>query len=800
MLFSCVQTEHPWKNIMRLIALLLIWQIALLVTPAWAANLSSGKTDLISTRYTNDPTPLIEGPKDANIVQFVARILQHQHYLQMPINDDVSSRFLDRYLDSLDNRHVYFLQSDLKEFEKYRYKLDDLTVNDGDSTPARVIFTRFRERLRQQYDYVMELLKENKFDFTGNDRYVTDRKKMPRPQDLNEAKGLWRDFLRYEYLQEKLGKTEPSEIVTNITRRYTRILRLLNEYDNDDALQIYLTALARVFDPHSDYMGKSEFDNFSIGMKLSLYGIGALLQSEDGICKIKSLTDGGPAQRSKQLKPDDKIIAVAQSNQPPMDVVDMKLSKVVEQIRGPKGTEVRLTIIPADAPNSSVRKVITLVRDEIKLEDSAAKAKLIEVPAGKDTAGQDKIIRLGVIDLPSFYSGAGVEGRRPGAEQKSTTTDVAKLLRKLMQEKVAGVILDLRHNGGGLLDEAINLTGLFIKEGPVVQVRDFDGRITKDEDPDSSVLYDGPLLVLTSRFSASASEILAGALQDYGRALIVGDSSTHGKGTVQSLLDLKPIMRRSGIFMTNDPGAVKVTIRKFYRASGASTQLKGVTPDIVLPSVNNYIEVGEASLDNPLEWDTIQAASYEKVNRVEPYLAELKRRSDERIAADRDFAWMRQEIERFKKLQAEKSVSLNEAVRLKEKKEADDRVKARKKDLAARPEPPGKVYDITLKLADQPGLPPPTVRTNQTSSAATNSSIIIDKARVETAKKEDLNQKVAKADKPKVKDADSDDDLDLTPLDVNLDEAKRILIDYALLLNNGNGVALSKPGQNPANR
>jgi len=756
-------------------------------------------TTLISSHHTNavpPPAPLVEGPRDSDIVKFVSRILQHQHYLQIPVNDDVSSKFLDRCLDSLDNQRIYFLQSDAQEFEKYRYRLDDLSMNDGDTTPARAIFARFRQRLKQQYDYVQELLKENKFDFTGNDRFTVDRKKLPRPQDLTEARKLWRDRLRYEYLQEKLNKVEPGEITTNLTRRYTRVLRMINEYDNDDALQIYLTALARVFDPHSDYMGKSEFDNFSIGMKLSLFGIGALLQSEDGICKIKSLTDGGPAQRSKLLKPDDKIIAVGQSNQPPVDVVDMKLNKVVEQIRGPKGTEVRLTIIPADAPNSSVRKVISLVRDEIKLEDSAAKAKIFEIPAGKEPSGQERVTRLGVIDLPSFYSGAGVDGRRPGAEQKSTTTDVAKLLRKLIQEKVSGVILDLRHNGGGLLDEAINLTGLFIKDGTVVQVRDYDGRISKDEDPDSSILYDGPLVVLTSRYSASASEILAGALQDYGRALVVGDSSTHGKGTVQSLLDLKPIMRRSGILMTNDPGAVKVTIRKFYRASGASTQLKGVVPDIVLPSVNNHIEVGEASLDNPLEWDTIPAASHDRLNRVEPYLAELKKRSDERIGKDRDFAWVRQEIERFKKLQAEKSVSLNEAVRLKEKKESDDRVKARKKDIASRPEAPGKVYDITLKLAEEPGLPAPTVRTNQTASVSTNPAKAGELAKVENKDQATKNGKPASKDK----EAGEEEDPDVTPVDITLDEAKRILIDYASLLTNGKGVAVVLPGQTTVNR
>ena len=795
MLFSLSRSKHPKKNIMRLVTLLLICLFGPALSPLTAQEVI--RTDLFSSRHTNAvpaPLPLVEGAKDSTVVQFVARLLQHQHYLQMPINDDVSSKFLDRYLDSLDNLHIYFLQSDLQEFEKYRYKLDDMTVNDGDTTASRLVFTRFRERLNQQYEYVLEQLKENKFDFTGNDRYTVDRKKLPRPADLAEAKKLWRDRLRFEYLLEKLSKVESNEIVTNLTRRYTRVLRLINEYDNDDALQIYLTALARVFDPHSDYMGKSEFDNFSITMKLSLYGIGALLESDDGICKIRSLTDGGPAQRSKQFKPGDKIIAVAQGNQPPVDVVDIKLSKVVEQIRGPKGTEVRLTIIPADAPNSTVRKVVTLIRDEIKLEDAAAKAKLIELPVGKDSSGKDRLARLGVIDLHSFYSGAGVDGRRPAAEQKSTTTDVAKLLRKLMQEKVSGVILDLRQNGGGLLDEAISLTGLFIKEGPVVQVRDFDGKTSKDEDPDSSVLYDGPLVVLTSRYSASASEILAGALQDYGRALIVGDSSTHGKGTVQSLLDLKPIMRRSGVLMTNDPGALKVTIRKFYRASGASTQLKGVVPDIVLPSVNNHIEVGEASLDNPLEWDTIPSAEYVKLNRVEPFLGELKQRSDRRIATDRDFAWVGKEIERFKKLQAEKSVSLNEAVRLKEKKESDERIKARKKDLVARPEPPGKVYDLTLKLAAEPGLPPPTVRTNQTASVSTtNGASIVIKG---STNKVSNGTTVAKTGKPKPKTDDDDDDLDAAPVDITLNEAERILIDYASLLNNGNGVALTRPGQN----
>ena len=744
---------------------------------------------LLSVRHTN-VTTLLEGPNDTNIVKVVAEILQSQHYLRLPLNDELSSRFFDRYLDSLDNLHIYFTKGDLDQFEKYRNRLDDLSLKLGDASPAREIFNRFRERLEQQYEFVQNALAKEKFTFTGEDRFVLDRKKLPRPADLAEAKKLWMERLRYEYLQEKLNKEKPAEIVKNLTRRYTRILRTLNEYDNDDVLQIYLTALAHVYDPHSDYMGHHELENFNIGMKLSLFGIGALLQSDDGVCKIKSLTPGGPAERSKKLKPDDKIVAVGQSNQPPVDVVDMKLNKVVELIRGPKDTEVRLTVIPADAQDPSARKIVHIIRDEIKLEDQAAKAKIIEMPPRKNAEGRDVSTRVGVIDLPSFYSSFELEGRRGGnGEQKSTTTDVALLLRKLNQEKVGGIILDLRRNGGGSLEEAINLTGLFIKEGPVVQVKDPDGKVFVDSDPDGSVWYDGPVVVLTSRFSASASEILAGALQDYGRALIVGDSSTHGKGTVQSLLQLSTIMRRAGIFASTDPGAIKYTIRKFYRASGASTQLQGVSPDLVLPSVNSHMEVGESSLENPLEYDTIAPADYDKTERVRPFLTDLKKRSDDRIAADTDFAFIRDEVERYKKMKAEKSISLNEEVRLKEKKEADDRSKARKKELAARPEPPWKVYDISLKQARMPGLPDPTVRTNAAKTSASSQPAILNK----DAAKDEVTKPPGQTDVAKAAPGDeetAETDPDVTAPDITMEETKRILLDYIELTTKGRGVVL----------
>ena len=703
---------------------------------------------LISERHTNGFVwrPLVPGPDDARIARVAAAILERNHYLQMPIDDAVSSKFLDKYLDALDPAHLLFLQSDLGQFEKWRTQLDDMTLKPtgSDTSPADIIFNRFLERYLEQMQFVTNLVATEKFEFKGNDRYTPNRKDLPRPKNLAEAQTMWRDRTRLEWLNEILNKEKPEEIKKLIAKRYAKQLRMLQDFDSDDVLQIYLNSLAQVYDPHTDYMGKDSFENFNIGMKLSLFGIGAMLRSEDGYCRIEELKDG-PAKKGGQLKPQDKIIAVAQGTNPPVDVVDMKLNKIVDMIRGEKGTEVRLTVLPVDAPDTSVRKVVSIIRDEIKLEDQAAKARLIEMPAGKGRPAQ----RVGVIDLPSFY--ANLDSR--DKDRKSTTTDVAKLLKKLKEEKVEGVILDLRHNGGGSLEESINLTGLFIKEGPVVQVRDPDGRITVDKDTDPEMLYDGPLVVLTSRFSASASEILAGALQDYGRALIVGDSSTHGKGTVQSLLKLNPFLR-----VTNELGALKITIRKFYRASGSSTQLKGVVPDIILPSINNFADIGEAAIPNAMAWDTIPSAKYDALNLIAPILPELRKRSGARLSKDKDYAYVGQEIERFKKAKEEKTVSLNEELRWKEKKDIQDRDKARRKELRARPEPTYKTYDLTLNMLNVPGLPAP----------ATNAVV--------AAVKKSTNV-VVKAGDPKPEDEEPP-----TPsIDYTLDEARRILQDLIAL-------------------
>jgi carboxyl-terminal processing protease len=459
-------------------------------------------------------------------------------------------------------------------------------------------------------------------------------------------------------------------------------------------------------------------ESLSIAMNLSLFGIGAALDTEDGYCKIHQLLPGGPALRSGLLKPGDRIVAVAQAGDEPVDVINMPLPRTVELIRGPKGTTVKLTILPAGAAEGTLTKTVSLVRDEIKLEDQQAKARILDLPPEKG-----RTLRLGVIDLPSFYTDMG--GRK-GTEPRSATADVSRLLAKLKKEHVRGVVLDLRGNGGGSLEEAISLTGLFIRQGPVVQTRGLEGQVEVGSDKDASVQYDGPLIVLTSRFSASASEILVGALQDYGRALVVGDSSTFGKGTVQSILPLGMMMDRAGFAHAYDPGALKVTMSKFYRPSGASTQLRGVASDIVLPSPSDFSDVNESSLKNPLPWDAVPAVPHEQLNRVQPYLATLREKSRHRVDTEMPFISLAEDVARLKKSMAEKSISLNEAERRQEIAQLKARQEERKQDELAHATIQPTTFEITLKNASSPGLPPAMVakkgdKTNRTEGAAASS-------------------------------------------------------------------------------
>ncbi len=709
---------------------------------------------LYTQRYTNI-SQLVPGEHDGNVAKLSSFILQNTHYLRHPMNDEMARRFLKRYLEMLDPQHFHFLKSDIRDFEKYNWTLDDLTARQGNTSPAFEIFARYLKRLEERVEVVAQLLQANEFDFTKEERYTPNRKDLDYPADINEAKELWIRHLKFEYLQEKLSKQKLLEIQKTLSNRYKRVLRTLGEFDTDDVLQLYLSALAQAFDPHSDYMGRDQLETFAISMKLSLFGIGALLRDDDGYCKIVELIAGGPAARSKKLKPNDRIIAVSQAGKEPVDVIGMKLNKVVEMIRGPKGSEVTLTIIPADATDSSERRQLTLIREEVKLEDQEAKSKIIDMPNANG-----KTNRIGVIDLPSFYATFDLGSNKGKSEPKSTTADVARLIKKLEAEKVEGIVLDLRRNGGGSLEECIKLTGLFIKEGPVVQVRDANDEVSVESDTDGEVLYTGPLVVLTSRFSASASEILAAAIQDYDRGLVVGDSSTHGKGTVQTIFELNRFRRQA--FPTNyNPGAMKVTIRKFYRANGSSTQLRGVIPDLVLPSVNNYLETGEGSQDFALPFDTITSARFSRMDMVHSHVEELKRRSQARQDADRDFAYVREDIERYKQMLADKSVSLNEEQRVKEKKEIEERAKARKAEREKRGLPKETFYEIPLKLVDVAGLPAPGPATNSPPETAKSSA------------------------EPKAQDDPDSDEADAeekgAATDVTLEETKRILLDLISL-------------------
>ncbi|MDB6126016.1 MAG: carboxyl-terminal processing protease [Pedosphaera sp.] len=808
---------------MRILLLFICLEVAL---PLFGAEPSSKSTNSVH---------LAPGPNDGRIAHLTARMLEQFHYLHQKFDTNISGKFLDRYLDTLDPQHMHFLKTDIDEFEKYRTTLGDMTLKGLDTTPAFTIFNRFMKRLDERITYANELLNNEKFEFTGDDRVLLNRKDQSFPKDMAEARQLWRDRVRYEYLQEKLNKESREEmaklvgsrytpidtaltwhdfkadIVKIISHRYSRIQRTFRDWDGDEVLQAYLTSLSHVYDPHSDYFDQAQLKNFSISMSLSLFGVGAVLTSEDGYCKIHELNPSGPAYKSKKFKANDKIVAVAQGTNEPVDVVDMPLNKVVELIRGPKGTEVRLTVIPADASDPSTRLTVSLVRDQIKLEDQQAKAKIIDLPGGKEGT-----VRVGVIDLPSFYASFPLVGSTNKADAKSTTVDVAQLLEKLKAEKVSGIILDLRRNGGGSLEEAINLTGLFIKEGPVVQVRDPNGDVQVDEDKDPSIQYDGPLVVLTSRFSASASEIVAGALQDYGRALVVGDASTHGKGTVQSLNQLAPYL--FGTFTnlsSEDPtslGALKLTTRKFYRASGSSTQLKGVVPDIILPSIDDYLEVGEASLENPLPWDTIETAHFEKVNRVQPFLPELTKNSARRVATARDFDYVKEDIEQVKKVLAEKSVSLNEVQRLKEKEESDTRQKARDKERKARKPTDQKISSVILTNGVATIVAPTNSSTKALAATGEPAVPEVDQSvKVQVAPRANStglgklgeNIKpvtqahaniVSAADAGASADPDSEDtvDTDKTPaVDVPLEEAERILVDYLTLLRKEPGLTAS---------
>jgi carboxyl-terminal processing protease len=626
----------------------------------------------------------------------VARWLEQGHYTREKLDEKMSARFLQTYLTTLDYNKLYFTQRDVDEFQaKYASTLGDSVLR-GDLGPAREIFTRFKQRVEDRVAKNKKLA-QKKYPFDSNRTVEINRQEAPWPKNQEEADRIWQDRIEAELLKEELAELKLRPPQETVTRRYDQVLRSVREMEENDVVKTFLSSLAQTYDPHSEYLSPSDLENFQISMKLSLVGVGAVLSSEDGYAKVKEIVPGGPADRDGRLTVNDRIAAVAQGEAEFEDVVDMKLDKVVEKIRGKKGTLVRLLVIPGDATDPSKRKIVEIRRDEVKLKDQEAKAEVL------DLGGQNgRPVRVGWITLPSFY--ANMENR---GTPKSTTEDVAALVSRLKREGIQGLVIDLRRDGGGSLEEAINLTGLFIPRGPVVQAKDSNGKIIVSQDSNPELVYNGPLIVLVNRLSASASEIFAAALQDYGRAVIVGDERSFGKGTVQTVLDLGRLMSPFSLGSA-DAGALKLTIQKFYRVRGGSTQLKGVESDIVLPSLTDNSEIGEGSLKNRLAYDEVAPVKIVDSMAATPlFLDELKVRSAQRIAGDPEFGYTIEDMNRVREKIKENSMSLNEKVRRKELVEDKNRKEMREKERQSRgPALDVQAFELTLDDLSAPKLRP----------------------------------------------------------------------------------------------
>jgi len=727
-----------------------------------------------SIAVAREPETADQRATEANITRATTSFLASSQLAHHPLDTQVAGKLLDRYMDALDGTRSLFLRSDLvrlglDELGRLRDTLAERTTVEGDTEAARVLFSCYLDRLRQQVAFDTRLLRGGHLTFEGQDRAPLDRKHADRPADLAAAEELWRQQLRAEFLEEKLAAKPPRDIAAALIRRHQQHLKTMTELGEDDVLELYLDALAHVYDPHSDYLSRQSMESLSITTNLSLVGIGVTLAMVDGECTIRELIPGGPAALSGALKEGDHIVAIAQNGMPPDEVTGAPLKHIVAMVRGPKGSVVTLTVLSA----AGARKLVRLTRAEVRLEDQEAKARLVEWPR----AGAQPL-RLGVVELPSFYSGSSdgddvkgrglaparsflsrgkdIEGRGPvddvrrflgrsaaalpsclpGGDDggpgiaadvkrflarsgavlptcppvvnddggRGAAADVARLVAKLQAEQIEGLVLDLRRNPGGSVQEAVDLAALFIGDGPVVQTRDASNAIDVKARRGASVRYTGPLVVLTSRFSASASELVAGALQDYGRAVVVGDPATFGKGTVWTTTPLAGVMDQAGLSHAFDPGALKVTIKKFYRPSGASTQLRGVGSDIVIPATSGVLPVGESQLNDPLPWDAVSATGFRPYGQLAPYLGPLRAASELRVATDPAFVELRPEIARLKTRFDDNSVSLNEAERRRERADQKAFQKEIAREVQAR-EAGLPVYEITVKAAGQPGLP-----------------------------------------------------------------------------------------------
>lgn len=623
-------------------------------------------------RAAAEPVP---GKNDRLVAQLVTSFLKQGHLNHPEIGDEVSRRLFKRFIKDLDPTKLYFLNDDIEEFKKHETELDD-QLRAGDYSFAYKVYERLLKRVGERQPLIKELV-DAPHDFTVKESLDTDFDKMPYAAGDADLRERWRKRIKFDLLLNKLDKKPlpEAEAKQKILDRYQALYKRWKQVDNYDLMEVYLSDLTMSIDPHTTYMSPSTLDDFDISMRLNLEGIGALLKSDNGQTRVAEIVPGGVAAVDGRLQPDDRIVGVAQGDGKFIDTVDMKLRDVVKMVRGARGTPVQLKVVQTGKVEPVV---IDLTRKKIELQSQAARGEVVE--QGKKTDGTP--YRVGVLDLPSFYADPRGDQAGAGGGGKSATEDVRKILNSFKDQRVDAVVLDLRRNGGGALSEALSLTGLFIDQGPVVQIKS-GGRVQVRNDPEPGTVYGGPLVALVSRFSASAAEILAGALQDYDRALVVGDVSTHGKGTVQVVVDI-------GAQLRQDPspklGALKLTIQQFYRVNGESTQNRGVMSDVVLPSLTEFAATTEQELDNAVPFDKVQPTTHTDLRLVTPELrAALKGRSADRVKKSEEFTKLIKDIDRFKDRKARKAIPLNEQ-ELRQQFSRDDAEKAAEKNLG--PEPP----------------------------------------------------------------------------------------------------------------
>ena len=649
---------------------MLIAALACTMTAHLAAAQPEKTTGASASAAAAGPAPQLK-PQAAQTqaALWASRVLARYHYKATPLDDALSEKIFDRYFKSLDSEKLYFVQADIDRFAPMRSKLDDAINNENLTLPFDV-YNLYTQRFTERMAYARQLLK-GKFDFTSDETVQLDREKAEWPKTDDEAKDLWRKRVKNDWLRLKLAGKDDKAIRETLDKRYENYVARIRKLNNEDVFQMFMNAYAMAIEPHTNYLGPRSADEFDIAMRLSLEGIGAQLQSRDDYTIIRELVPGSPAALSGKLKPGDRVMGVGQGTSGPVvEVLGWRIDDIVALIRGNKDSTVRLDILPADAGTDGKHVMIALVRKKISMEEQSAKKSIIEV---KDNGVKR---RIGVISLPTFYQ--DFEARRKGDKDfKSATRDVSRILTELKKDKVDNVLIDLRNNGGGSLTEAVELTGLFIDKGPVVQQRTADGKIDVESDTSPGLAWDGPVGVLINRGSASASEIFAAAIQDYGRGLIIGEPS-FGKGTVQTMLALDRFAPSDKVHY----GELKMTIAQFFRINGGTTQLRGVTPDIKLPVTADTENFGESSYDNALPWTSIKAANYVPAGDLKELFVPLQKRHDARIARDKDFQYLQEDIAEATKLRKDNVISLNETVRRKERDAQDAKGRLREARMA----------------------------------------------------------------------------------------------------------------------